>query len=129
MARILIINDSNDPFRRFVRSLKQTAHEVFEVRSGDEALGLSLSIVPDLILISIVLPSSNGLEVAAKLRKSDKLNDTKIILLGYVEPIGIDDEPLASLVNGYVDIESPTSHLIAYIQTQLQEPTKYRAKP
>ena len=120
MARILIINDSNDSFRRFVDTLKQAAYEVFEVGSGDEALELSLSLIPDLILISIVLPTSNGLEVAAELRKADKLNDTKIILLGYVEPIGIDDEPLASLVNGYVNIESSTSQLLAFIETQMQ---------
>jgi hypothetical protein len=42
-----------------------------------------------------------------------------IILLGSITPIGIDEEPLASLVNGYLDIQVSSDDLLATVRSHV----------
>jgi CheY-like chemotaxis protein len=123
MPRILIIKGPGESFLRLTNTLSQAKYDVFEVESGEEALEFGPSIAPDLVLVSIVLPNWNGLEVAARLRTVPGFESIKIILLGHVPPIAINDEPLASLVNGYLDVNLSAEELVAHIETQLATST------
>jgi len=69
--------------------------------------------------MTIVLEEGNGLEIAAKLRRMADFSSLPIILLGSVTPIGMNDEPLISLVNGYVDIDVSAKDLLMTVETHL----------
>jgi len=69
--------------------------------------------------MAIVMPEGNGLVTAAKLRRLPEFSSLPIILLGSVPPIGMNDEPLSSLVNGYLNIDVPASDLLATVNRQL----------
>jgi len=100
MSSILVVA-ATESRSRLVNILRQADYVVFEADSGESALSTARAVSPNLILMAIVLPDINGLEVAARLRHHLNPELPPVILLGSITPIGIDEEPLVSLVNGY----------------------------
>jgi two-component system OmpR family response regulator len=70
MARILVVDD--DPHIREVIgfALEQVGHEVVAVGSGEEALRRFAAQPCDLIVLDVVLPGVDGLDVCRRLRES-----------------------------------------------------------
>ena len=68
MARILLIED-DDPLRSVVREiLAARGHAVTEAANGREALTLQAAGAFDLLILDIVMPEQDGLEVLQALR-------------------------------------------------------------
>jgi CheY-like chemotaxis protein len=118
MSPILVVA-STESRKRLAGILRRAGYAVVEADSGQSALKTAHSVSPELILMAIVMPDINGLEVAAKLRQHLNSEVTPIILLGSITPIGIDEEPLASLVNGYLDIDASPDDLLATVRSHL----------
>lgn len=118
MSCILVVAP-RESRNRMVNILRQAGYTVAEADSGQSALKTARSVSPELILMAIVIPDSNGLEVAARLRQHLNSQSPPIILLGTITPIGIDEEPLASLVSGYLDIDVSSNDLLASVQSHL----------
>jgi CheY-like chemotaxis protein len=118
MSPILVVAP-RESRTRLVNILRQAGYAVAEADSGQSALKTAPSVSPELILMAIVMPDINGLEVAAKLRQHRNLELPPIILLGSITPIGIDEEPLASLVNGYLDIQVSSDDLLATVRSHV----------
>ena len=73
MARVLIVED-DEGIADFLQL--ELEHEGFEVRhaaDGRKALDLFESDVPDIVLLDIMLPKLNGLEVLRRIRKTSRL--------------------------------------------------------
>ena len=69
--RTLLVDD-NKTFLTAVKNFLGTLPQVQvvgEAHDGQSALTLAAQLKPDLVLLDIVMPDINGLEVAAKLRK------------------------------------------------------------
>ena len=84
----ILIADDNDIVRRGVRGiLARVANwEVCgEARDGSEALRKARELLPDLILLDISMPGTNGLEVARVLRQ--EVPETKILVISQQDPI------------------------------------------
>jgi CheY-like chemotaxis protein len=119
MPRILVVAAAESR-QRFGTILRQAGYSVAEADSEESALRVVDSNPPELILIAIVIPDSNGLEVAAALRRNVNSEGAPIILLGSVPPIGMNDEPLVSLVNGYLDIDASPDDVLAMVRSKLR---------
>jgi len=118
MPSVLVVA-ATESRRRLVEILSRAGYVVAEADSGESALKIVDSDSPDLILMAIVMPDTNGLEVAATLRRNLNSETPPIILLGSIPPIGINDEPLASLVSGYLNIDASSSELLAMVRSKL----------
>jgi DNA-binding response OmpR family regulator len=81
MKSILLVED--DPFLvdLYNTKLKEEGFEVEIAVSGREGLRKFKEKKPDLILLDIVLPDLDGWEVLEEIKKLDKLDDLKIIVL------------------------------------------------
>jgi len=81
MKSILLIED--DPFLvdLYNTKLKEENFEVEIAVSGREGLRKFKEKKPDLILLDIVLPDLDGWEVLEEIKKLNKLNDLKIVVL------------------------------------------------
>ena len=78
--KILIVDD--EP--RNQRIISEVLEDFFELKiasSGEEALALNESHVPDLILLDIMMPGIDGYEVCSKIKNDPRFLLTKIILL------------------------------------------------
>lgn len=114
MRPILIVG-GDQVRQRFAAILLRRGYQVVEAESGETAIDLALSLLPEVVLMAIVLPRLNGLETAARLRTVSNLHPPSIILLGSVAPIGLEDEPLASLIDGYLSTDASSEELLACV--------------
>ncbi|MDA3962984.1 MAG: response regulator, partial [Planctomycetota bacterium] len=78
--RILVVDDEPDMRRYLVAGLAET-HTVFQAADGPSALESAWAHQPDLILLDLMLPGIDGLEVCTQLRASEACRHCKIILL------------------------------------------------
>ncbi len=74
----LIIDDEELTLRTISRGLRQEGFEVFTALSGEDGLKLFNDEKPDLILLDIVLPGMDGVEV---LRQIKQVNPTAIVIM------------------------------------------------
>ncbi len=77
--KILIIEDEEDMVRGLKLNLDDEGYEVDFALNGKEGLAKALKGKPDLILLDIMLPGMNGLEICKELRKNNL--DIPIIML------------------------------------------------
>jgi CheY-like chemotaxis protein len=118
MSPILVVAAAESR-TRLVQILREAGYALAEADSAESALEIARAASPALILMMIVMPDSNGLEVAARLRQHLNSKLPPIILLGTITPIGIDEEPLASLVSGYLDIDVSSDELLAAVRSHV----------
>ncbi|MCI1903498.1 MAG: response regulator YycF [Enterococcaceae bacterium] len=70
MKKILIVDDEK-PISDIVKfNLEKEGYEVFTAYDGEEALEKVKEVEPDLILLDLMLPKVDGLEVAREVRKN-----------------------------------------------------------
>jgi len=79
--KILIADDEPDILEIIQYNLVKEGYEVITARDGDEALVKARMHKPDLIILDIMMPKKNGVEVCELLRMQPAFKDTLIIFL------------------------------------------------
>lgn len=77
--RVLVIEDEMQLARHITRALFRSGHEASAVHDGAEGLRLALDHPPEIIVLDLNLPSLDGLEVLARLKKEQCLS--RVIIL------------------------------------------------
>ena len=77
--RILVVEDEEDLLRGLEINLNKEGFQVLKESRGDRAVDLTIKENPDLILLDVMLPGMNGLDVCRELRKRGI--ETPVILL------------------------------------------------
>jgi DNA-binding response OmpR family regulator len=80
-ARILIVDDERDLVWAVRNSLCDEDFEVFTAGDGLEALTIAQTYRPDLIILDILMPRLDGLQVCQRLRRNPELAAVPIIFL------------------------------------------------
>ena len=119
MKPILVAVGVANSRRRLVEILVDAGYKVVEADSGELALTVAHTTPPKLILVSIVMPDITGLEFAAQLQQSLADRTPPMIVMGTIPPIGLNDEPLVSLVDGYLNLDVSPVDLLTTVQSQL----------
>ena len=78
--KVLIVDDSPISVKILCESIRSLA-QVFVATGGEMALSIIKDIVPDLILLDIEMPQTNGLEVCRQLKMSPQYADIPIIFV------------------------------------------------
>ena len=80
-TKILVVDDEAD-IRELVRlNLMREGYDVLECETGEQALQLSRAQIPDLVVLDLMLPGIDGLEVCRKLKADPKTMQTPIVIL------------------------------------------------
>jgi CheY-like chemotaxis protein len=66
--RVLVVDDSREVADATVRILKSMGHEALPVYDGTAAMSQAVSFQPDFVLIDLVMPGMDGLELVRELR-------------------------------------------------------------
>lgn len=70
MKKILVVDDEK-PISEIVKyNLVKEGYEVYTAFDGEEALEKVTEVEPDLVLLDLMLPKMDGLEVAREIRKT-----------------------------------------------------------
>jgi CheY-like chemotaxis protein len=81
---ILIVDDSVDSGRPLARLLRHFGHEGIHVASGEEALAFVRQRVPDLMLLDVMMPGIDGMEVLRALRSDPQTRDMAVVMFSAV---------------------------------------------
>jgi len=79
--KILIVEDEKDIIKMLEYNLKKEGFKVIDARDGEDALDLAVREYPDLILLDLMLPGIDGLDVCKTLKKESKTSSIPIIML------------------------------------------------
>lgn len=79
--KILIADDEPDILEIVGYNLEREGYDVITARDGDEALARAKIAKPELIILDIMMPKKNGVEVCELLRAKPTFKDTLIIFL------------------------------------------------
>jgi len=79
--KILIVEDEKDIIKMLEYNLKKEGFKVIVAQDGEDALDAALRQYPDLILLDLMLPGMDGLEVCKSLKKESKTSLIPIIML------------------------------------------------
>ena len=71
--KILVVDDEKPIADILQFNLKKEGYEVFCAYDGNEALKLVEELQPDLILLDIMLPQRDGMEVCREVRKTSEI--------------------------------------------------------
>ena len=81
MAKILVIDDNIATVSMLETLLKVSGHEVVFAYDGPTGIQKALAENPRLILLDIMMPQMDGIEVCAALRKEPATASTPIVIL------------------------------------------------
>lgn len=79
--KILVVDDEQDLVKLIRYHLEKDGYKVISACSGDDALFLTRKERPELIILDLMLPGIDGLEVCRKLKADPALAPTAIIML------------------------------------------------
>ena len=79
--KILAVDDEEDILELLRFNLTKEGYAVVCAASGEEALKMARAQRPDLILLDLLLPGIDGLEVARRLKNEDATKDIPVIMV------------------------------------------------
>jgi len=121
MKKILIIED--DPYVRkfYERLFKFDEHEVIFAENGPIGIKLAQDGQPSLILLDIVMPEMNGMEVLDALKAHDVTKSIPVVMLTNIDDTATIQEAqrkgvVGFMVKAYYEPEALRSHVEALIK-------------
>ena len=87
MTRILVVDDDVSVRDLVKVTLGREGHEIIESADGDSAYEVAISEAPDIILLDVMMPGSDGFQVLRELKANAKTTLIPVIMLtGLREP-------------------------------------------
>lgn len=83
MARdkILLVEDERSLTDVLVYNLERDGYEVFVAHEGKEGLRKAQTVLPDVVILDLMLPGMNGLDICKELKSSTKTANLPILML------------------------------------------------
>ncbi len=90
-------------------------------KGGEEGLEKVVSLKPDLILLDVIMPKINGIQVLQKLKDSDDTKNIPVVILTVIGEQDIIDKALKLGAEGYiikstVDLNQLISEIKSYLK-------------
>lgn len=79
--RILVVDDEPDVLELVVFHLEKQQYKVAVADTGDKALKMARENLPSLLVLDLMLPGINGLEICQLLKRDPKTRDIPILML------------------------------------------------
>lgn len=100
--KVLIADDEPDILEILKYNLTNEGYEVIEAKDGDEALEKAQRNRPDLIVLDVMMPKKNGVEVCQLLRAQPAFKETLIIFLTALNDEGTQINGLEKGADDYI---------------------------
>lgn len=80
--KVLIVDD-NERLRKLLSlTLKSTSFQLLEAENGEDALRMTESHLPDVVLLDVMMPGSmDGYQTCSAIKSNPKLSNTKVYIL------------------------------------------------
>jgi CheY-like chemotaxis protein len=110
MARLLLVDDNIEATRPLAMLFRFFSYNVDYVSSGDQALRYLENSLPDLMLLDVMMPGMDGMEVLRRIRNDPRLRHLPVIMFSAVSDPSYREAALSKgandyLIKGSVEIE------------------------
>ncbi len=102
VKKILIADDEPDILEIIQYNLQNEGYEILTAKNGNEAIDEAKRFNPDLIILDIMMPGKNGIEVCNILRLQPAFNDTLIIFLSALSDEGTEVKGLETGADDFI---------------------------
>jgi two-component system alkaline phosphatase synthesis response regulator PhoP len=102
VRKVLIADDEPDILEILKYNLVKEGHQVYTAKDGDEALEKAKMAQPDLIVLDIMMPKKNGVEVCELLRLQPAFRNTLILFLTAMSDEGTQIKGLETGADDYI---------------------------
>jgi DNA-binding response OmpR family regulator len=79
--RVLVADDDPDITRLLVHNLEAEGFRVTTCDNGEDARDMARSIAPHLIILDVMMPKRDGLDVLASLKSNPSTRDIPVVML------------------------------------------------
>lgn len=116
---VLIIDDQEQNLQLIGTVLSMTGYEIILASSGEKAFDRLEARVPDLILLDVMMPDMNGIDVCRKIKADGRWSEIPIIFLSAVDDKNLIVEALECGGVDYVIKPFNKAELITRVRTHL----------
>lgn len=117
--KILIVDDDPDILELLFYNLEKQGYEVRIIDNPRYALTACLSFLPDLIILDVMMPETNGLSLCQEIRRRETFKKTHIFFLSSRSETFIKDAAMQSGGDDYIEKLSGLRSLSQKIAMQL----------
>lgn len=121
MRKILIVED--DPYVRkfYERLFRNEDYEVLMAESGEQGISMAAEQLPSLILLDIMMPQMNGMQVLEILKSRNETKGITVVMLTNIDDISVIQEAQRKgadgfLVKAYYEPEELREHVESLIK-------------
>lgn len=118
--KILIADDESDILEIIGFNLEKEGFITFTAKDGNDAINKAQQIQPDLIILDVMMPFKNGIEVCTILRQHPNLNEVPIILLTAINDEQTHIKGLESGADDYVNKPISPKVLVSRVKSLLR---------
>ncbi|MDJ0633408.1 MAG: PAS domain S-box protein [Xenococcaceae cyanobacterium MO_188.B29] len=120
--KILVVDDIPANIHLLSSWLKPLGFEIAEAKNGEEGLEIARSFQPDAILVDLMMPVMNGIEMASKVRQEQTLKDIIMIAVSanvqFSDCIKFDRELFTTFLSKPIDLTQLLNLLEDYLQLE-----------
>jgi signal transduction histidine kinase len=120
-AKILIVDDNPVVLFAVAHLLKSEGFTVLEATTGKEGLAQAQAEAPDLVLLDVMLPDTNGVELCRQIKAGANTSQLFVVLLSSIETSP--DSQVTGLeagADGYIARPIENKELVARVQAMLR---------
>lgn len=99
---ILVVDDSADNVALISLDLQQQGYRVVTASNGEDAVNVAISMMPNLILMDINLPTLDGLGATRRIRENDTMRDVPVVAITAFGTEGFQRAAYDAGVSGYL---------------------------
>jgi DNA-binding response OmpR family regulator len=123
---ILIVEDEDDIARLLAMNLAAEGYDIHVATRGDVAFDEALRVRPDLVLLDLMLPGADGVEICRQLRKDPRTASTSIVILTARSLAGDHVIGLEAGADNYIDKPFNLEELIARVHSSMRRARQLR---
>lgn len=125
-AKILLVDDQAVMLRLLSHPLEREGYTIVTAMTGVEALQKVQSEAPDLMILDIMLPDTNGFDVCRRVRQVLNLVDLPIIMLSGQTELDAKIQGLESGADDYVTKPIDPKEMVVRVKTMLARTQRLR---
>jgi diguanylate cyclase (GGDEF)-like protein len=125
-TKILVVDDDEETARLIRGWYKNQPIEILEARDGDDGVRLAISEKPDIVLMDLMMPRTNGFEASRRLKADPATSGIPVILLSARREPETKREGFDAGIDHYVEKPFDLGEVDARIRSMLQKSKTYR---
>lgn len=117
MAKVLLIEDDPLIYRLYKKLFTLEKFEIQLAQNGQEGLDKLKTFQPDIILLDIMMPTMNGLEVLSKLKSEPSTKDIPVVVLTNIADMNITNRAIsAGAVQCIIKSQTDPSEVVSSVR-------------